>query len=131
MNKILRIASTAAIAALCAFGALSCTTTTTDTGYYMANKGQTQLRYSANGKNAEAVRGAVLSALRARKWNVATENFPIEASIVNCGQHAKVSITFESGNIVIETRGSTIDDTPYVPIRYVDFLMKTVDKYLR
>lgn len=131
MNKILHIATTAAFAALCAFGALSCSTTTTDTGYYMANKGQTQLRYSAEGKDAYAVRNAVVNALRARKWNVAAENFPIEASIVNRGQHAKVSITFENGNIVVETRGSTIDDTPYVPIRYVDFLMKTVNKNLR
>lgn len=130
MKKITTLAFAAILAVSGAFFAASCTTTTTDTGYYMAQKGQTRLTYSAAGKDSTAVKNAVLNALSARGWRAETKDFPIAASIDNRGQSAKVSITFDNGEIAIETKGSTIDGKAYVPIRYVDYLMKTVNKYL-
>ena len=109
----------------------SCTTTTTDNSIEMARLGNTKMSYSALNKDAETVRVAVVSALQARKWKVISSDYPITASIKKGGQYAKVSITFQNGNIVIDSEGSMMNETPYVPIRYIDFLMKTVNKNLR
>lgn len=115
--------------ALC-LGVCACSTTTTSTGYNMAKQNQYVLRYEMGGKDAQAVKNAVVSSLRARKWNVISAEYPIKAKIDNRGQSAVVSITYENGVLLIDTKGSTIDGTGYVPIRYVDFLMKTVNKTL-
>ena len=109
----------------------SCTTTTTDNGYKMAESGNTKMTYYAMDKDSATVRSALLVSLQARKWQITSTEYPITAYINKGGQNAKVSITFKNGNIVIETVGSKIDDKAYVPIRYVDYLMKTVYKYLR
>ena len=109
----------------------SCSTTTTANSIKMARLGNTTMSYSALNKDAETVRIAVVSALQARKWNVSSHNYPITASIEKGGQFAKVSISYQNDNIIIDTKGSKIDNKAYVPIRYVDFLMKTVNKNLR
>lgn len=128
MKKV-RFAIFAAAAAIA--GLTACTTTTTRTGYDMAQNGQTQLTYPTTSSDAAAVKAAMVSALRARGWNVTSTEYPITASISNRGQNAKVSITHENNAVKIETKGSTIGDTPYVPLRYVDFLVKTFNKTLK
>ena len=124
MKKI--IALFTAVAAM--FVAVSCTTTNTDRSYDMAKKGQTVLSYHVGNPNAEAVRTAVLKSLQQRKWTVASTSFPITAKIENRGQLAFVSITYADGMLKFDTKGSKIGDNAYVPIRYVDFLMKTINK---
>ena len=56
---------------------------------------------------------------------------PIVAQISHGGQLAKISAAVSDGGIVFETKGSNINGSPYVPIRYVDMLMKTVRKNLK
>lgn len=124
MKKI--IALFTAVAAM--FVAVSCTTTNTDRSYDMAKKGQTVLSYHVGNPNAETVRTAVLKSLQQRKWTVASTSFPITAKIENRGQLAVVSITYADGMLKFDTKGSKIGDNAYVPIRYVDFLMKTINK---
>lgn len=124
MKKI--IALFTAVAAM--FVAVSCTTTNTDRSYDMAKKGQTVLSYHVGNPNAETVRTAVLKSLQQRKWTVASTSFPIAAKIENRGQLAVVSITYADGMLKFDTKGSKIGDNAYVPIRYVDFLMKTINK---
>lgn len=124
MKKI--IALFTAVAAM--FVAVSCTTTNTDRSYDMAKKGQTVLSYHVGNPNAETVRTAVLKSLQQRKWTVASTSFPVTAKIENRGQLAVVSITYADGMLKFDTKGSKIGDNAYVPIRYVDFLMKTINK---
>ncbi len=124
MKKI--IALFTAVAAM--FVAVSCTTTNTDRSYDMAKKGQTVLSYHVGNPNAETVRTAVLKSLQQRKWTVASTSFPITAKIENRGQLAFVSIIYADGMLKFDTKGSKIGDNAYVPIRYVDFLMKTINK---
>ncbi len=124
MKKI--IALFTAVAAM--FVAVSCTTTNTDRSYDMAKKGQTVLSYHVDNPNAETVRTAVLKSLQQRKWTVASTSFPITAKIENRGQLAFVSIIYADGMLKFDTKGSKIGDNAYVPIRYVDFLMKTINK---
>ena len=124
MKKI--IALFTAVAAM--FVAVSCTTTNTDRSYDMAKKGQTVLSYHVGNPNAETVRTAVLKSLQQRKWTVASTSFPIAAKIENRGQLAVVSITYADGMLKFDTKGSKIGDNAYVRIRYVDFLMKTINK---
>ena len=124
MKKI--IALFTAVAAM--FVAVSCTTTNTDKSYDMAKKGQTVLSYHVGNPNAETVRTAVLKSLQQRKWAVSSTTFPITAKIENRGQVAVVSITYTNEMLKFDTKGSKIGDDAYVPIRYVDFLMKTINK---
>ncbi len=118
------------LASVLCLGVGACSTTTTSTSYNMAKQNQYVLRYEMGGKDAQAVKNAVISSLKARKWNVVSAEFPIKAQIDNRGQSAVVSITYENGILLVDTKGSTINGKSYVPIRYVDFLMKTVNKTL-
>ena len=79
-------------------------------------------------EDTETVRTAVLKSLQQRKWTVASTSFPITAKIENRGQLAFVSIIYADGMLKFDTKGSKIGDNAYVPIRYVDFLMKTINK---
>ena len=108
----------------------ACSTSTTTTGYTMAKNNQTVLTYYTMGKNSETVKDAILYALTMRKWTILNYNYPITAQLNHRGQFAKLSITYADNKIVIETKGSTIDGEAYVPIRFVDFLIKTVYKKL-
>lgn len=109
----------------------SCTTTTTDNSYKMAEAGHTVLTYSALDKDANAVKRAMLMALQGRHWVITNSEYPITAHLNHRGQSAKISVSYSNGNILVETKGSTIDGKKYVPIRYIDFLMKSAYKYLR
>ena len=129
MKSIKTLLSTLALSTLALL--ISCTTTTTDTSYKMAEAGHTTLSYSAISKDANAVKNAMLLALQGRHWNITNSEYPITAHLNHRGQYAKISVTYSNGNILIDTKGSTIDNKKYVPIRYVDYLMKTAYKYLR
>ena len=121
-------ATITALFAAAVLGLTACSTTTSRTGYKMAEQGQTVLTYPAQLSDANAAKVAMVSALKARGWNVTSAEYPIVATIDNRGQIARLSITYTNGTFSIQTKGSTIDGTAYVPLRYVDFLMKTYSK---
>lgn len=108
-----------------------CSTTTRRTGEQMAQAGQTQLAFKNLGASKASVRDALLTSLSLRKWNILSDGDPIVAQISHGGQLAKISATVSDGAIVFETKGSNIGGSPYVPIRYVDMLMKTVRTNLK
>ncbi len=120
-----------AVFAAAVLGLTACSTTTSRTGYKMAEQGQTVLTYPAQVSDANAAKIAMVSALKARGWNVSSAEYPIVATINNRGQIARLSITYTNGTFNIQTKGSTIDGTAYVPLRYVDYLMKTYSKIAR
>lgn len=97
----------------------------------MAQAGQTQLAFQNLGASKASVRDALLTSLTLRKWSVLSDGDPIVAQISHGGQLAKISAAVSDGGIVFETKGSNINGSPYVPIRYVDMLMKTVRKNLK
>ncbi len=133
LNNIMKIIKTiiSALSLVFLVTIWGCTTTTTDNSIQMAKSGNTVLTYNAIDKSADDVKHAMLLALQGRHWTITNTNFPITAQISNRGQLAKVSITFANGSILIDTKGSNIDGEKYVPLRYVDFLMKTAYKYLK
>lgn len=108
-----------------------CSTTTRRTGEQMAQAGQTQLAFKNLGASKASVRDSLLTSLSLRKWNILSDGDPIVAQISHGGQLAKISATVSDGSIVFETKGSNIGGSPYVPIRYVDMLMKTVRTNLK
>ena len=108
----------------------ACNTSTTNAGFTMAKNNQTTLTYSAMGKNPDKVKDAIVYALTARKWIISNSDYPITAELNHRGQFAKLSITYTNNKIVFETKGSNINGKAYVPIRFVDFLMKTIYKHL-
>ena len=108
----------------------ACSTTTTETSYELAKKKQTVLTYSALGKNNNEVKNAIIYGLTMRKWIILKSDYPITAELNHRGQSAKVSITHIDDKIIIETKGSNIEGEAYVPIRFVDFLIKTIYKRL-
>lgn len=120
-----------AVFAAAVLGLTACSTTTSRTGYKMAEQGQTVLTYPAQLSDANAAKIAMVSALKARGWNVSSAEYPIVAAINRGGQSARLSITYTNGAFDIQTKGSTIDGTAYVPLRYVDYLMKTYSKIAR
>lgn len=123
-----------ALAALALAGVVftsGCSTTTRRTGEQMAQAGQTQLAFQNLSASKASVRDALLTSLTLRKWSVLSDGDPIVAQISHGGQLAKISAAVSDGGIVFETKGSNINGSPYVPIRYVDMLMKTVRKNLK
>ncbi len=129
MKKTLCIFAATAALVLAAFQT-GCSTTTTRNSHAMAAQGNTKLTYDGFASNKTALKSAVVLALQQRKWTVVSAGDPVVAEINHGGQNAKVSVETSDGKIVFETKGSNIDGNPYVPIRYVDMLMKTVRRNL-
>lgn len=92
----------------------------------MAAQGNTKLSYDGFMSDKATLKSAVVRSLQLRKWTVVSAGDPVVAEINHGGQNAKLSVDISDGKIVFETKGSNIDGKPYVPIRYVDMLMKTV-----
>lgn len=130
MKKLVYI-SMAALALAGVVFTSGCSTTTRRNSEQMAQSGQTQLTFQNLGATKASVRDALLTSLSLRKWNILSDGDPIVAQISRGGQLAKISATVADGKIVFETKGSNIDGSPYVPIRYVDMLMKTVRTNLK
>ncbi len=103
-----------------------CRTTTTYNSQNMAITRRTLLVYETSEKSPEEIKDILLTSLSARKWTITSRDFPIKAYIHRYNQNAKISIKFSNNHILIDTTGSTLNEKEYVPIRYVDFLMKTV-----
>ena len=103
MKKTLCIFAAVAALAVAAFQT-GCSTTTTRNSHAMAAQGNTKLTYDGFASNKTALKSAVVLALQQRKWTVVSAGDPVVAEI-------------NHGN-------------PYVPIRYVDMLMKTVRRNL-
>ena len=109
----------------------ACTTTTTDNSKSRAASGDTKIVYSGFTNDNTVLHNAVVSALQLRGWTVTDTGNPIKANINNRGQNAVLSITVSNGRLDIETKGSKLDSgDAYVPIRYVDYLHKTILKQL-
>lgn len=106
----------------------SCTSTHAENSYKLAQQGQTTVEYAFDASKDE-LHSAVLSALHARKWTVTDSGNPIKAFITH-GQCPKLSITVYDGRISVDTKGSHIDGTPYVPINYLKHLNAQINKQL-
>ena len=130
MKKLLYTAA-AALMLASLFVQAGCSTTTRENSEAMAQKGQTTLAYQGIPGDKNDIKKAVLLSLGRRNWNIVSDGDPIVAQISNRGQNAKLSIEISDGKIVFETKGSNIGGQPYVPIRYVDMLMKTVRAELK
>lgn len=106
----------------------ACNTSTTDQSYEMAERGHTRLEYSGFFIPDAKLRECVLAALAERHWIVSEASGTIKARIERGEQMAVAAIDVKDGVVSIETKGSKISGTPYVPMRYIDFLMKSVRK---
>lgn len=107
----------------------SCTSTHAENSYKLAKQGQTTVEYAFDASKDE-LHSAVLSALHARKWTVTDSGNPVKAFISH-GQCPKLAITIYDGRISVDTRGSHIDGTPYVPLNYLKHLNAQINKQIR
>lgn len=117
------------IAALAlAFAAVSCTSTNTDNSLKLAQEGKTSFTYAYGGASKDALHTAAINALRLRNWQIDNDGNPILAHYDKGYQHAVVSIAVSDGSLSIDTKGSTWQNKPYVPINYLKYLKGTIDK---
>ncbi len=103
----------------------SCITTTMNS-IERGKSGDTKIVYDNLGMNAATLHSRLLNAFNVRKWTITDSGNPVKANIQTKGQNAKAVVTVSDNKLEFETAGSTAFDKPYVPIRYVDFIMKSV-----
>jgi len=108
------------------FSTNACTTYTTELGYKQAAEGDTKVVHSAMPMSGDDLHKAAMIALRAKKWTISDAGNPIKASISRGGQDAKLTISIDKDTITFDTKGSKIGDKPYVPIRHLNSLYKTM-----
>ena len=95
--------------------------------YSMAAQGQYTLTYSFAGANKDALQKATVMALQDRGWIVESDANPVKAKLDRGRHNAVASFTISDNSISVDTKGSMVDgNKPYVPKRYVDFVMKSV-----
>ena len=111
---------------LALFALNACNTSTTKYGFQKAKRGETTIVYAAMPMSGNDLHSAALDALRARKWTLLDAGNPIKASLSHGGQDARLLISINENTITFDTAGSTIEGKAYVPVRYVDFLYKTM-----
>ncbi len=104
----------------------ACSTTTTNNSYTAAESGNTKVTFAAMPMKDEALHKALIRSLNDRKWTVTDSGKVVKAFIDNRGQHAVIEASINGDTVVFETKGSVIDGKPYVPVRYLDFLKKTM-----
>ena len=95
--------------------------------YAMAAQGQTSLTYSFAGADKALLQKAVVMALQERGWIVESNANPVKAKLDKGRHNAVASFAVSDNSIVVDTKGSMVDgNKPYVPKRYVDFVLKSV-----
>ena len=110
----------------------ACNSHTTDRGMTLAQSGQTKLEYAGFNSDTKTLHASVVQSLHERRWTVKDSGNPIKAEIKKGGQHAIVAITVFDDKLSVETKGSRIEnDGPYVPLRYIDYLVASTRKNLR
>lgn len=115
--------------AMCAsfFG---CTTGMTDLGYELAQEKKFTKAYSFDFNSPELTK-AVLLALQDREWKVTSTSSPITASLKYRDCDAKLKITVQDKLVTFNSEGTTLAGEKFVPLRYIDFLKKSIEKHLR
>lgn len=109
----------------------ACASHTTQRGVELASQGKTSLEFSGFDSDAKELHSCLLAALQERRWAVLDSGNPVKAEIHNADQHASVSIKVEDDKLVFDTKGSFLDvKGPYVPLRYIDYLMQSVRRNL-
>ncbi len=127
MKKYLIIALAASVLGMVS----GCAVYVPNEDYTMAATGNTTLKFSGFDSSKDDLQKAMLLALQQRGWALESDGNPIKAKFLGTRQTAKVSITVEKGSISIDTKGSMVDgNKPYVPSRYIDYLMSSVRKNL-
>lgn len=95
--------------------------------YEMAAQGKHTLTYSFAGADKALLQKATVMALQDRGWIVESDANPVKAKLDKGRHNAVASFAISDNSIVVDTSGSMVDgNKPYVPKRYVDFVMKSV-----
>ena len=76
----------------------------------------------------EMLHKVALRSLGIKGWSIDSSGNPIKAHYDKGYQHAVVSISISDYKIIIDTTGSTANGKPYIPERYLKYLLQTMRK---
>lgn len=96
----------------------------------MAQNNDTKV-YCAYPANKAQLKSAVLKALMERKWDSKISGDTILATLNKGVINAKLSITIKDNQIEMDSAGSTLAGEPFVPLRYINFLEKSIRANLK
>ncbi len=129
-NKITKIIYCILLSSMC-FLLCNCFLIRSYTGESRAKKGDTINIYSGFSANTDDLKKALIVSLRERSWNITyNQGNTVIANKNYKNQNAKINCTIYDSKLVIDTKGSTVFGRPYIPERYLNFLMKSVRKNL-
>lgn len=84
-----------------------------------------------SGVSSDDVRNCVLLSLSNRRWSADEKaDGSIEAELVARGIHGHVVITYDDKSITIEDHSTDHEDVPFVPIRWIRYLMRDIRNHM-
>ncbi len=102
-----------------------CTTPTTK-GYELAKENKFDATYAYLGvKDPELVK-ATYAALQIRGWDFTNDGNTFKAQYFKDGLRARLNIKVENGKVYVDSKGSTLDYQPIVPVLYMEMLKETI-----
>ena len=107
------------------------TTNTTDNSLMFGEQGNPAMVIGDLQASKADIHSVLMKILRERRWNILSDENPIVAEQLNGMQHAKLKIEVKSGKIIIDSKGSTRNGEPYVPLSYMEYIRQSLVRDLR
>ncbi len=107
------------------------TTNTTDNSLMFGAQGNPAMVIGDLQASKADIHSVLMKILRERRWNILSDENPIVAEQLNGMQHAKLKIEVKSGKIIIDSKGSTRNGEPYVPLSYMEYIRQSLVRDLR
>ena len=107
------------------------TTNTTDNSLMFGEQGNPAMVIGDLQASKADIHSVLMKILRERRWNILSDENPIVAEQLNGMQQAKLKIEVKSGKIIIDSKGSTRNGEPYVPLSYMEYIRQSLVRDLR
>lgn len=108
----------------------ACTTPTTK-GYELAKENKYDASYVYLGVKDPDLVKATDAALRKCGWNYSNEGNTFKAEYLKDGLKARLNIKVENNKVYMNSKGSTLDFQPIVPVLYMEMLKDSIRRSIK